>query len=59
MDGNTKAIGGFMIWGMIMEEWSTPGKAGVGEVVDVGTWECENGSWFEFDDSCPEDDQNS
>ena len=48
-----------MIWGMIMEEWSTPGKAGVGEVVDVGTWECENGSWFEFDDSCPEDDQNS
>ena len=21
------AIGGFMIWGMIMEEWSTPGKA--------------------------------
>ena len=23
-----EAIGGFMIWGMIMEEWSTPGKAG-------------------------------
>ncbi|CAE7231776.1 YCP4, partial [Symbiodinium sp. CCMP2456] len=21
------AIGGFMIWGMVMEEWSTPGKA--------------------------------